>query len=168
MAAAIKLVLSNFTLTCFVLGLVAAAIALLLQRSPRPKGAVVEALLSWFLFFSIGVSLFYNFIMHVFFGKMVASFIGWADSPFQAEVGYASLGFAVVGFMAFAGSRGLRIAAIIGPTCFLWGAAVGHVLGMVRDHNFAPGNAGMVFWTDILLPVFGLVLLALSRRERPH
>ncbi|WP_180901194.1 DUF6790 family protein [Martelella soudanensis] len=163
MAAAIKFVLSNFTLTCFVFGLVAAAIALAAQRSPRAQGAVVEALLAWFLFFSIGVSLFYNFVMHVFFGKMTASFIGWADSPFQAEVGYASLGFAVVGFMAFAGSRGLRIAAIVGPACFLWGAAVGHVIAMVRDHNFAPGNAGVVFWTDIFIPVFGLVLLALSR-----
>lgn len=44
------------------------------------------------------------------------------------------------------------------------GAAVGHALDMVRSHNFAPGNAGVIFWTDILLPVFGFALLALARR----
>ena len=38
------------------------------------------------------------------------------------------------------------------------------VLDMVRSHNFAPGNAGVIFWTDILLPVFGLALLAATRR----
>ena len=30
---------------------------------------------------------FYNFVMHVFFGDMAAKFIGWQNSPFQAEVG---------------------------------------------------------------------------------
>ena len=35
---------------------------------------------------------------------------------------------------------------------------------MIRSHNFAPGNAGVIFWTDILLPVFGLALLAATRR----
>ncbi|AJY47587.1 DUF6790 family protein [Martelella endophytica] len=165
MAAFIGFVLSNFTLTFFVLGLIVAAVRIGMR--PGVPGGAVEALLAWFLFFSIGVSFFYNFVMHVFFGKMAASFIGWADSPFQAEVGYASLGFAVVGFLAFAGGRGLRVAAIVGPTFFLWGAAIGHVLDMVRAHNFAPGNAGVIFWTDILLPVFGLALLWLSRSRSP-
>jgi hypothetical protein len=41
--------------------------------------------------------------MHVFFGEMTGRFIGWADSPFQTEVGVASPGFAVVGFLAFRG-----------------------------------------------------------------
>jgi hypothetical protein len=165
MADLIRLALSNFTLTFLILGLVAAAIGYARQRSPKPRGALVEQLLAWFLFFSIGVSFLYNFVMHVFFGDMAARFIGWENSPFQAEVGYASLGFAAVGFLAFRGGRDVRLAAILGPALFLWGAAVGHVLDMVRTHNFAPGNAGAIFWTDVLLPVLGFVLLALSQRE---
>lgn len=168
MAGIIAFALSNFTLTFLVVGLVFAAIDLARQRRPRPAGVVAEALLSWFLFFSIGVSFLYNFVMHVFFGEMAARFIGWADSPFQAEVGYASLGFAAVGFLAFRGGRDLRLAAILGPALFLWGAAIGHAIQMVRMHNFAPGNAGVVFWTDILLPVAGFVLLALAGRDRPR
>ena len=103
-------------------------------------------------------------MFHVFFGELAASYIGWANSPFQAEVGYASLGFAAVGLLAFRGAWQTRLAAVLGPALFLWGAAVGHVLDMVRSHNFAPGNAGVIFWTDILLPVFGLALLAATRR----
>lgn len=99
----ITFALSNFTLTFLMIGLIAAAVDLARQGHPRARAAVPEALLAWFLFFAIGVSFLYNFVMHVFFGDMAAAFIGWANSPFQAEVGYASLGFAATGFLAFRG-----------------------------------------------------------------
>ena len=79
---------------------------------------MVEALFSYFLLFSIGVSFFYNFVMHTFFGEMSAKFIGWENSPFQLEVGFASLGFAVVGFLAFRRSFDFRLAAVVGRRCF--------------------------------------------------
>lgn len=162
METAIRFVLSNFTLTFLVVGLIASAIAYKSKPAPRTRTQLIEALFSWFLFFSVGASYFYNFVMHVFFGDIAARFIGWANSPFQAEVGFASLGFSIVGFLAFRGDRGLRKAAVIGPSIFLLGAAGGHIYQMVTAHNFAPGNAGVIFWTDILLPVIGFVLLWLS------
>ena len=113
---------------------------------------IVEALFSYFLLFSIAIANFYNFVLHVFFGKMTAAFIGWEDSPFQLEVGFASLGFAAVGLLAFKGSFDMRLAAVLGPACFLWGAAAGHVYQMIAAHNFAPGNAGVIFYSDILVP----------------
>jgi hypothetical protein len=164
MEQAIRFLFSNFTLTLFVIGLVASLVALLRRPRPWSRAIVVEAMLSWFLFFSLGVSFLYNFVMHVFFSEMAAAFIGWQTSPFQKEVGFASLGFSVVGFMAFKGGTGMRLAALVGPACFLWGAAAGHVQQMVEAHNFAPGNAGVIFYTDILLPVFGLVLLWMRSR----
>jgi hypothetical protein len=165
----IRFALSNFTLTLFVIGLLAAVIALLNKPKPWSRTIVAEAFLAWFLFFSIGISNVYNFVVHVFFGATAAAFIGWADSPFQAEVGFASLGFAVLGFMAFRGSFDMRLAALAAPACFLWGAAAGHVVQMVTAHNFAPGNAGVIFWSDILLPVVGFVLLWMrSRAGQDH
>lgn len=160
----IRFLLSNFTLTFSVAGLIASAIEL--ARAPKPLTApvVVEALFAWFLLFSVGVSLFYNFVMHVFFGEMAARFIGWEDSPFQAEVGYASLGFSVVGFLAFRRGFELRLAAIVGPSLFMLGAAVGHAIDMVERQNFAPGNAGVMFYWDILFAVIGFTLLRLQRR----
>jgi Family of unknown function (DUF6790) len=164
MKDAIVFVLGNFTLTFFVLGLLASAVALWHARPPRSAAVVVEALFSYFLLFSIGLANLYNFVLHVFFGKMTAGFIGWADSPFQREVGFASLGFAVVGLLAFKGSFDLRLAAILGPACFLWGAAGVHVYEMISAHNFAPGNAGVIFYSDILVPIVGFIFLWLQRR----
>jgi hypothetical protein len=125
---------------------------------------VVEDFFAYFLLFAIGVSFFYNFVAHVFFGEMVAKFIGWQPSPFQAEVGLASLGYSAIGFLGFGGSLGLRAAATVGPAIFLLGAAVVHVHQMIVSHNFSPGNAGVIFYTDIAIPIIGLALLWLQHR----
>ena len=102
--------------------------------------------------------------MHVFFADMAAAFIGWKNSPFQYEVGFASLGFSIVGILAFRASLPFRAAAVIGPSFFLLGAAGGHIYQMIAAHNFAPGNAGIIFWTDIILPLIGFTLLYFQYR----
>ncbi|MFG1351591.1 DUF6790 family protein [Xanthobacter autotrophicus] len=162
--ATIAFVMSNYSLSFFALGLVVSIVAIARSGSSIDRALVVEKLLAWYVFFSIGVDNFYNFIMHVFFGKLSAAFIGWADSPFQFEVGTASLGFAAVGLLAAFRSYDLRLAAVLGPSIFTLGAAAGHINQMITAHNFAPGNAGIIFWTDIFIPLFGFALLWLSRR----
>jgi hypothetical protein len=126
-ATFIRLVLENFTLTFLILGLIASGISL--GRRPRPltPSLMLEAVFSYFLLFSVGVSFCYNFVVHGLLGDMAATFIGWEPSPFQAEVGMASLGYAVVGFLAFRGGFGRGTAAVVGPAIFLLGAAAGHV-----------------------------------------
>ncbi|MEJ0089118.1 MAG: DUF6790 family protein [Limisphaerales bacterium] len=158
-----KFILSNFTLSFFILGLLTAAISLFRAQKPVSKAAVIEALFAHFLLFSVGISYLYNFVMHVFFAEMAARFIGWANSPFQYEVGYASLGFGLIGLLACRGNSGLRLAALLGVTPFLWGAAGGHLYQMIAAHDFSPGNAGIVFWTDIFLPVIGWLLFCKSK-----
>jgi hypothetical protein len=132
MEGVIRFVLENFTLALLVLGLVASAVSLL--RLPRPwsPSVIIEAIFSCFILFSIALSYLYNFVAHVFFSEVAARFIGWADSPFQREVGFASLGFSVVGFLAFRGSFDMRVAAVVGTGCFLLGAASGHILEILR------------------------------------
>jgi hypothetical protein len=164
MANVIRFVVGNFTLSFLVVGLIASGISLLRAPKPLTMPVVVEALFSYFVLFSIGFSLFYNFVLHSFFGEMTAGFIGWKNSPFQAEVGFASLGYAVVGFLAFRRSFDLRVAAVTGPALFLFCAGVAHVRQIVLAHNFAPGNAGVILYMDFLLPVIGFVLLWLQYR----
>jgi hypothetical protein len=163
--ATITFVMSNYSLSFFVLGLIVSLVAIARSGACVDRPLVVEKLLSWYVFFSIGIQNFYNFVMHVFFGELSAGFIGWADSPFQFEVGTASLGFAAVGLLAAFRSYDLRLAAVLGPSIFTLGAAVGHLYQMVTAHNFAPGNAGIIFWTDIWIPLFGFALLWLDRRS---
>ncbi len=159
--------ISNYFLVCLLLGLSAAAAAI--ARAPRPISStvVVDKLLAWYVFFNVGVMFFVNFIFHVFFGQVAAGFIGWADSPFQLEVGTASLGFSAAGFIAAFAGFDRRLVAVIAPSLFTLGAAAGHVQQMVTNHNFAPGNAGAVFYLDILIPLFGFVLLWRQYREAP-
>ena len=160
-----EFVLSNYFLTLFLVGLVFSLVGI--ARSPKPIGPaiVVEKLLAWHVFFVVGVAYFVNFIFHCFFGEVAAAFIGWADSPFQFEVATASLGFSLVGFIAAFRSFDLRLAAILGPSVFLLGAALGHIYQMITAHNFAPGNASLIFYMDILLPFFGLALLWFAKRN---
>jgi hypothetical protein len=159
----IALLVSNYFLTLYLLGFIVAGITLALAKKPLAPGAVVEALFANYLLFPIGLAYLLNFVFHTFFGEMSAKFIGWEDSPFQFEVGTASLGFALVGLLAWKGSYGLRIGAVVGPAAFMLGAAVGHIYQMVAAHNFAPGNAGAAFWMDIITPLTGFLLLWLAR-----
>lgn len=168
MGTVIRFLLENFTLSFLILGLIVSGISLWRQPRAITASGVVESLFSYYLLFSVGFSFFYNFVMHSFFGEIAARFIGWQQSPFQFEVGTASLGYAVVGFLAFRGSLGLRIAAVVGPSLFLLGAAAGHVYQMIVTHNFAPGNAGVIFYTDILIPITGFIFLWLQYRFHPE
>ena len=165
-AAVIKFSIINFSLTFFVLGLVAAGVRILRAPRPRDRATVTGAVLDHFILFSIVISYVYNFVVHSAFGDFSARVIGWAQSPFQLEVAFASLGFAVVGLVAFPRRAGLRVklAAVLGVTPFLWGAAGGHVHQILTTGNTSAGNAGVVLYTDILLPVFGLAVLALHHR----
>ena len=57
----LEFALTNFTLTVLVIGLVALGVALLRAPKPLTTAAIVEALFSYFLLFSIGVFCLYNF-----------------------------------------------------------------------------------------------------------
>lgn len=155
----IVLLVSNFTLTFLVIAAIATAVSVARKPSDERPHHLWEAATAFYCLFAIGFTFLVNFVMHVFFGDMSAAFIGWENSPFQAEVGWASLGFAVVGFLAYKGGFEMRLAAVVGPACFLLGAATGHIYQMITAHNFAPGNAGVIFWTDILVPLLGALLL---------
>jgi hypothetical protein len=137
MGTVIYILLANYTLTLLVLGLMAAGISLWGRPRPLTAAVVVEDVFAYFLLCSVGVSFFYSFVAHVFFGEMTAHFIGWEPSPFQTEVGMASLGYAAVGLIAFRGDLGLRAAAVLGPA---------------------------IFYTDLMIHLIGAVLLWLQRR----
>jgi hypothetical protein len=117
-------VLGNFTLTLFVIGLIVSAVTLARKPKPLTGPVIAEALFKWFLFFSVGISYLYNGLGHTFGHRTIAELIGWADSPFQFEVGFASFGFGLVGVLAPWRSFDMRLAAILGPACFLWGRPV--------------------------------------------
>jgi hypothetical protein len=117
------------------------------------------------MLFPVGISNLINFVFHVFFGDTAAKFIGWENSPFQAEVGFASLGVGIAGVLACKASLPFRVATFIPPASFSLGAAGGHIYQMIAAHNFSPGNVGLVLPSDILIPVIGFLFLWLSYKH---
>ena len=162
MRDAIAFALGNFTLTFFVLGLLASAIALWGTRRPRPPAVVLEALFAYFLLFSIAFANLYNFVLHVFFGKMAAAFIAWEDSPFQLEVGFASSALQRGDCWR---SREASICDWRPSSGWLAFYGAGPAVTFIRwsPRNFAAGNAGVIFYSDVLVPILGFIFLWLQR-----
>jgi hypothetical protein len=157
--------IGNYFFTLLIIGVVAALIALLTRPKPLRINVVVEAFLSYYMLFTIGISNLINFVFHVFFGDTAAKFIGWENSPFQAEVGFASLGIGIAGVIAFTASLPFRFATLIPPAVFSLGAAGGHIYQMIAAHNFSPGNVGLVLPSDIIIPLIGFLFLWLSYKH---
>ncbi|GJG89522.1 hypothetical protein tb265_47030 [Gemmatimonadetes bacterium T265] len=145
--------------------LVAALVAAAIRRGREPA---VGRLLSWVLLLPIGVTGLWAGISHVCFPDIAAAHIGWRVSPFQFEVGVADLAIGVTACLAFRRALAFQAAALSAASIFLLGDAVGHVRQMIVAGNFAPGNAGVPFYMDVIAPVLGLTLLTLAHRGRTH
>jgi uncharacterized membrane protein len=154
--------LSNFTLTFFIVGLICSVVAIYRHWGQLTKALIAELIFKYYCFWAQGICWTYNGVIHVIFHQMAAGFIGWADSPFQIEVGVASLGFGLVGLVAIKKSFGLRLALVISTATFLWGCAAGHIYQMNMAGNHSEGNSGLMLWTGLLMPVVSIVLLWLS------
>lgn len=149
----------------WVAALAAAGIAV--WRGPRPvaRAFVIDRLLRYLLVFPLGLLGLWGFVGHVFFPALSAASIGWADSPFQFEVGVANLGIGLASlYAAFKGFEA-RLAASLAGAAFLMGAGIIHVTDIVTVGDYAPGNAGPILVTDFLTPIATLVLLYLSSNE---
>jgi hypothetical protein len=143
------------------------AVALLIAFLGR-TGRLSERVLRWVLLLPIGFSGIWAALFHVFFASTAARDIGWQTSPFQYEVGMADLAVGITAVLAFWRSLPFKAAATIAASIFLLGDAVGHVHQMMSAHNFASGNAGAPFYSDVFVPLIAIVaLIAASRDEEP-
>lgn len=144
--------LEFFSVVMFIASLLLAAVSSRRHQGTQ-QGSYAYQLLNWLLLLSLGAQGIFTFIGHVFYPQFSAEHIGWADSPFQYEVGIADLTVGVLGVIAFWSNFSFKVAAAIAAIVWYGGDAIGHVRQMVVAHNFAPGNAGPWFWTDVIVPV---------------
>lgn len=126
------------------------------------QGGYVDNLLIQITFWFIGVGEIIGFTGHVLMTKKVAHSIGWEPSPFQLELGWASLGMGIAGILTMWFHDGFIAAVIIINAVFLLGAAYTHAREMMVKKNFSPNNAGVIFYTDILGPMILLILLGVK------
>ena len=103
---------------------------------------------------------------HIIYADEVAAGIGWPlDSGFQMELGFASIGIGLVGFLGF-WNRAYWFPFILMKFIFGWGAGFTHILYMAKHNNFSPSNTGIILYWDFLFPIFMVVLYMLYRRQQ--
>jgi hypothetical protein len=141
-------------------------IALIIPTVRRHQGRTAGRYLSWVLLLPIGITGLWAGIAHVFFPATAAAHIGWQVSPFQFEVGMADLAIGVTACIAFWRDLGFKAAAVCAASVFLLGDAAGHVRQMMTAGNFAPGNAGVPFYMDVICPVLAIALVIVAAREQ--
>jgi len=156
-----------------VLGLVVGAVHVYLDKQPRTKARVAEIFLLWFLVIAVGVTSVVAFIAHTVFADTTAASIGWpAGNPFQSEVAVANLAVGVLGILCYWMRGNFWVATAIGFSVWWLGDAVVHIRSIVVEANYAPNNAGVTFYLDILVPVMLIALLAyylhVNRQEEEH
>lgn len=148
------------------LWLAASAIHLYARRGVLTKGLAAEILLTYALFFLVGLSGLMAGLGHIFAGPRIAAKIGWAaGSPFQYEVGLHDFAWGVLGALCLRASFGFRLAAGLGWSVFLLGAGLNHAREAALKNNHAPYNTGMIL-PDLLTPALILTLLLLTWRWR--
>jgi hypothetical protein len=140
--------------------------ALVLAALLRNRGGTAERFLAWILLLPIGVTGLWAGISHIFFPAVAAAHIGWQVSPFQFEVGMADLAVGVTACIAFWQDLSFKAAAVCAASVFLLGDAIGHMREMAEANNFAPGNAGLPFYMDIICPVLAIALVAIAKRQQ--
>lgn len=163
------LIVSLVPVALWAVALLSTVIAVWLGPRPITFGVVADRLLRYVLIFPLGVQSLFAFLCHVFLSEEAAAAIGWEPSPFQYEVGVANLGIGLASLYAALQGFQARAAVAVMATCFLGGAAVGHIRDIALGDNLAPGNAGPILYTDILTPIVILaLLLALPRSAQPQ
>jgi hypothetical protein len=78
----------------------------------------------------------------------------------------ADLAIGVTACVSFWRDLSFKAAAVSAASIFLLGDAVGHVKQMLIAGNFAPGNAGVPFYTDIICPALAIGLLVVAKRHQ--
>jgi hypothetical protein len=148
------------SLVFLVLGLVVGAVHVYLDKQPRTRVRVAQIFVLWFLVIIVGVTGVFAFIGHTVYADATAQSIGWpTGNPFQSEVAVANLSVGVLGILCYWMRGNFWIATVIGFSVWWLGDAVVHIRSIVVEANYAPDNAGVTFYLDILVPVLLIALL---------
>jgi TctA family transporter len=151
-----------YWIVVFVASVLGAVVQILIEQGPLPVSHIAEISLVWLLAGFYGLATLIAGLQQLFNSDQIAKSIGWpTGSGFQHELGWAEVGLGVAGFLAiwFRGAYFLA-PGIVGS--FLYsGAAFVHYRDLRNKGNVNPGNAGPVFYIDIVAPVVVIAMLVL-------
>lgn len=159
--------LGNPAFVLYVIAILAIIIRLWGRQQTGEVRPRVDISLAYMLLIAVGFNGLYNFVMHAFYGSTIAAFMGWAQSPFQAEVAMANLALGVLGCLAFRADYGFRLATVIAIVIFEVGAALVQFIHYYPQINQLPANIGSVVCANLLIS-FTVLLLTYRYRKLMH
>ena len=135
-------------------------------RNRERKETIIEIIAIYTFGLSGWFTIMSGLFGHILYADQVATSIGWPlNSGFQMELGFASIGIGIVGFLSF-WNKSYWLPFIIMKFIFGWGAGYTHTLHMIQDNNFSPSNTGVILYWDFLFPAIMIVLYLLYKREQ--
>lgn len=156
------LVLENFTVVCLLTSVFLSIASYAVHKDCVRANKV---LIKYMMLLSIGLAGIWGFYYHAFKPIMAAEFIGWKNSPFQFEVAVANLGMGLAGIIGFFRTVEFAFSTWVFTASFLWGASWGHVKQVIETGNMAAGNAGPIFYTDLLIPAVMLAAIVCAWKK---
>ena len=127
---------------------------------------IVEVSLLYLLCVQWGFGAVLTAVPHIVVPDQIAELIGWpSGSPFQVELGFASLGTSLLGILSIWHRGWFWLAPIVARSVFLLGAAYVHVNDIFAHNNLSPGNAGPVLFYDIVVPILAIGLFVAYWRQ---
>lgn len=143
----------------YIIYLLIAAFVVAISQILIFSSPAVQTVLLWLLVIKVGCGGVWAFMGHYYKADFVAKYIGWPEgNPFQQEVAFANLGLGLCGLLCFFFRDGFWLATILFESVFLIGAFSVHVKSQKESGNKNPGNAGPIFFADILVPILLLSL----------
>ena len=146
--------------------IISISVHLLAMRNTNRKESILEIITIYVIGLSGWFGIMSGLFGHIIYADEVASGIGWPlNSGFQMELGFASIGIGLVGFLGF-WNRAYWLPFVLMKFIFGWGAGYTHILHMIQHNNFSPSNTGIVVYWDFLFPLVMITIYLLSRRKQ--
>lgn len=121
----------------------------------------MELLLLYQLVFSVGVTSFLAFIGLTFLGDKVVEYTQWPACPFMQELANVNLAYGFLGILCIWFRHHFWTAVVIGFSIWILGDAIHHFYDAKVNLINSDGNTGLLVYTDIVIPIILLVLLAI-------
>lgn len=132
-----------------------------LSSNTNIKGRQLSALI-FLVLAQWGFMGLWSFVGHTVLADTVAQSIGWASgSPFQIELAFYHLGFALATFyLLWNRDRKVLAALIVAKSTFLFGAMGVHLYHFAINGNTSAGNIGVgILYADLIFPIIAICSL---------
>jgi len=127
-------------------------------------GGKWDMIFLYYLFVGVGVQGIVTGIAQIAIPETISENLEWANSPFLLELGMANISFGAVGIVGPWINRGWSTAAAVAYSLFLTITGLGHLVELLQ-YGPSPGNSGGFLYSDLLVPVFTLAFMMLSRKQ---